>query len=116
MLLVITNHTTGGDLFGVSLEISYGKELLQICIRNSCLRECKKNGEGRYLTTKEDAVHHGIGLSSMEQAVARYHGEVSISDTDGEFKVTVVMYGSSGKITKKFVNLTEKKIECDNIV
>ncbi len=51
----------------------------------------------RYLTTKKDTLDHGIGLSSVEQAVSCYHGEMTAEETGNEFRVSVVMYGSDGE-------------------
>lgn len=76
----------------ISLEISYVKELLQICIRNSYHGIPRKDKSGRYITTKKDTLHHGIGLSSVEQAVSCYHGELAAEETGTEFRVSVVMY------------------------
>lgn len=81
----------------ISLDISYVKEMLQICIRNSYHISPRKNSSGRYLTTKKDSLHHGIGLSSVEQAVSCYHGELAAEETGTEFRVSVVMYASGGE-------------------
>ena len=79
------------------LDISYVKEMLQICIRNSYHATHRKDSSGRYLTTKKDTLDHGIGLSSVEQAVSCYHGEMTAEGTGNEFRVSVVMYGSDGE-------------------
>lgn len=81
----------------INLDISYVKEMLQICIRNSYHATHKKDSSGRYLTTKKDTLHHGIGLSSVEQAVSCYYGEMTAEETGNEFRVSVVMYGSDGE-------------------
>lgn len=81
----------------ITLEISYVKEVLQICIRNSYIGERRKDNSGRFRTTKENATHHGIGLSSVEQAVSYYHGELKTKETENEFQATVVMYGLCGE-------------------
>lgn len=78
-------------------DISYVKEMLQICIRNSYHATHRKDSSGRYLTTKKDTLDHGIGLSSVEQAVSCYHGEMTAEGTGNEFRVSVVMYGSDGE-------------------
>ena len=82
---------------GIKLDISYVKEMLQICIRNSYHATHRKDSSGRYLTTKKDTLDHGIGLSSVEQAVSCYHGEMTAEGTGNEFRVSVVMYGSDGE-------------------
>ena len=66
-------------------------------IRNSYHATHRKDSSGRYLTTKKDTLHHGIGLSSVEQAVSCYHGEMTAEGTGNEFRVSVVMYGSDGE-------------------
>lgn len=81
----------------IKLDISYVKEMLQICIRNSYHATHRKDSSGRYLTTKKDTLDHGIGLSSVEQAVSCYHGEMTAEGTGNEFRVSVVMYGSDGE-------------------
>lgn len=81
----------------IKLDISYVKEMLQICIRNSYHATHRKDSSGRYLTTKKDTLNHGIGLSSVEQAVSCYHGEMTAEGTGNEFRVSVVMYGSDGE-------------------
>ena len=81
----------------IKLDISYVKEMLQICIRNSYHATHRKDSSGRYLTTKKDTLDHGIGLSSVEQAVSCYHGEMTAEGTGNEFRVSVVMYGSNGE-------------------
>lgn len=81
----------------IKLDISYVKEMLQICIRNSYHATHRKDSYGRYLTTKKDTLDHGIGLSSVEQAVSCYHGEMTAEGTGNEFRVSVVMYGSDGE-------------------
>ena len=71
--------------------------MLQICIRNSCYAFYKKDNKGKYLTTKQNSVNHGIGLSSVEQAVACYHGEMIAEGDKNEFMVSIIMYGDNGK-------------------
>lgn len=81
----------------IKVEISYVKEMLQICIRNSCYAFYKKDNKGKYLTTKQNSINHGIGLSSVEQAVTCYHGEMIAEGDKNEFMVSIIMYGDNGK-------------------
>lgn len=50
---------------------------------------------GRYLIPKGDTWHHGIGF--VEQSVYCYYGELTVEETESEFKVLVVMYDSDGE-------------------
>ena len=79
----------------IILEATYIKEMLQICIKNSSPEESKKDSSGRYLTTKEDNGWHGIGLASVEQALADYDGELFTKYENGEFWASAVLYGNS---------------------
>jgi len=81
----------------IILEITYIKEMLQICIRNSSPKEVKTDGNGRYLTTKKDTGCHGIGLASVEQALTDYNGELFIEHDSGEFRASAVMYGCGNR-------------------
>lgn len=78
----------------INLDISYVKEVFQLSIRNNYQKKRKKDNIGHYLTTKDDNIYHGLGLSSINHAVAYYQGQVEIVDNDNEFQVIVVMYGS----------------------
>lgn len=79
----------------ISLDVSYTKEVFQLCIKNSYQKRRKKDIIGHYLTTKGDSIYHGLGLSSINHAIANYQGQMEIVDENYEFQVTVVMYGSS---------------------
>lgn len=81
----------------IVLECTYRKGMLQICIRNSCPKELRRDSAGRYLTTKEDAGCHGIGLVSVELAVASYDGELVTRYGGGEFQASAVLYGSGNR-------------------
>ena len=77
----------------ISLDISYSKDVFQLCIKNNYQTKRKKDNIGRYLTTKTDTVYHGLGLSSINHAITNYHGLMDITDSDNVFQVIVVMYG-----------------------
>lgn len=84
----------------ISLDVSYAKEVFQINIKNSYQKKRKKDIIGRYITTKDDTIYHGLGLSSINHAIANYQGQMEIIDENNEFQVTVVMYGSSPENSK----------------
>lgn len=84
----------------ISLNISYVKEVFQINIKNSYQKKRKKDIIGHYLTNKNDSIYHGLGLSSINHAIANYQGQMEIIDENNEFQVTVVMYGSSSESGK----------------
>lgn len=63
--------------------------------KNSSSEKLKKDNRGRYLTTKEDNGRHGIGLASVEQALADYNGELFTKYEHGEFQASAVLYSNS---------------------
>ena len=79
----------------IILEATYIKEMLQICIKNGSPGKLKKDSSGRYLTTKKDTGCHGIGLASVEQALADYDGELFTQYENGEFQASAVLYSNS---------------------
>ena len=77
----------------ISLNVKFDKGNLLIIVENSYSGELIKVKE-ELRTTKEDAVNHGIGLTSVRRAVKKYHGTMVIDDTMPErFLVRVVLYG-----------------------
>lgn len=78
----------------IYLDISYAKEIFQIIIRNSYQSKRKKSKLGHYLTTKNDTIYHGLGISSVQHAIENYHGDMEISDSGNEFQVVIIMYAS----------------------
>jgi sensor histidine kinase YesM len=76
----------------ICLDISYAKDIFQLCIKNNYQTKRKKDNIGRFLTTKGDTIYHGLGLSSINHAVENYHGQMYITDKDNIFQVIVVMY------------------------
>lgn len=81
----------------ISLDISYSKNVFQLNIINNYQKKRKKDSAGNYLTTKNDTFYHGLGLSSIHHAVSNYQGLVEIIDTNNEFQVIVIMYGSDSE-------------------
>lgn len=85
-----------GERF-IELETSYGKEVLIVTICNSYNGNRLRDTNGRLHTTKEDAACHGLGLSSVEQALEPYHGELQTYESGNIFRAVAVLYGYSGE-------------------
>lgn len=45
----------------------------------------------QFLTTKEDPLHHGIGLKNIQRVVDKYEGDKEISVTENEFEIKVTL-------------------------
>ena len=78
--------------------MSYEKNMLQICIKNSCMGDISKNSSGDIETTKEDKNNHGMGIPSIKMAAKEYDGDVLIKNEEKEFTVVVVLYEKTEKL------------------
>ena len=45
---------------------------------------------GAFLTSKEDKVHHGIGITNIKELLEKNHGEYVIRQGDGVFLFSIV--------------------------
>ncbi len=64
---------------------------LYIEVKNKYLGQAKK-WNGKYLSGKGDAAHHGYGLEIVQRIVSKYEGDLQIRDEEQEFEVEVVLY------------------------
>jgi len=48
--------------------------------------------ENRLYTTHEDIENHGFGLISIENAIEKYNGDITIEHTERNFNVSLLMY------------------------
>ncbi len=78
------------------LLMRFEKGMLFINVWNTYEGGLIKN-EKDYLTTKEKAAQHGIGLKNVERVIHSYHGNIAISDTDNIFDVKIMLYTLSMK-------------------
>ena len=75
----------------LSVVLNYEKGVLFIQIQNS-YQTVKKDGDGNYLTTKQETQNHGIGLKNVRRIVNQNHGTMQITDSDQIFDVKVMLY------------------------
>lgn len=81
----------------IELQMSYQKELLYIVVANTFEGKRYQNSQKQFQTTKHDQNAHGLGILSVEQAVATYNGELR-TEINGEiFKAVVILYESEEK-------------------
>lgn len=82
------SHSSEKKLF---LLMKFEKGMLFINVRNTYEGGLIKKGKD-YLTTKEKAEQHGIGLKNVERVIKSYHGNIEISDLDHIFDVKIMLY------------------------
>lgn len=79
----------------IKIKMKYDKNNLLLFVVNNYKGKLIKARDNRLKSTKTDAGNHGVGLSSVYRAAAKYHGAVVIEDSVPEqFKIRVVLYGS----------------------
>lgn len=81
-------HSTEKKL---SLEITLDKGILFLHVANSYDGVLKKKGT-TFLTTKENAENHGIGLKNVQEMVEAENGSFTITEKDGWFVADVMLY------------------------
>ena len=79
----------------IAIKMKYDKNNLLLSVTNSYVGKLIKTKNHRLKSTKSDAGNHGVGLSSVYRAAAKYHGTVVIEDSVPEqFRIRVLLYGS----------------------
>ncbi len=84
----------------IKIDMKYDRGSLIISVINSF--DGKPNiHNNSYLTTKSDIELHGIGIRSIKKTVEKYDGLLSISHTNNEFSVHILLPLSLSSSTKK---------------
>lgn len=79
----------------IRLRMKYDKNNLLLFVENNYKGTLIKTKEERLKSTKPDAGNHGIGLPSVYRTAAKYHGLVTIEDSEpNRFLIRVVLYGN----------------------
>lgn len=76
----------------MEVSVSQVKGSLSIMVQNPYEGKIVRNGSGQILTSKQDGLNHGIGLSSVQRSVDKYNRELLIDYGGGVFKATVLPY------------------------
>lgn len=74
----------------IDLKTKYVNNFCVIKIINSKENIIFKN-KNRILTDKKDRFLHGIGISNIKEAVAKYNGDTIIEYSENEFKLTILI-------------------------
>ncbi len=81
----------GSDRKWLKLVLKADRGVFLIHIANSCEEMPKKKGHG-FLSTKENAGEHGIGLQNVRRMVERQNGNIEFRYADGVFAAEVMLY------------------------
>ncbi len=80
----------GGEKW-IDIKIRLDKEKKVFIMVNNPYSGKLRKENGRYLTTKRDRKHHGLGLKCIEDAVNSFNGEMSILDEDNVFSLMIMI-------------------------
>jgi hypothetical protein len=76
----------------INIIIKYREKNLIILIENSFSGNIKQNKQGKFVSSKVDKINHGIGLSSIEHALKKYHGYMDINADKKIFTLKMILY------------------------
>ena len=76
----------------IMLEICLRQRNLMICVKNEYEGTIRKNSEGNFITSKSDKKNHGIGLTSIKNAVEKYDGIMEINTKGKVFELNILLY------------------------
>ena len=75
----------------IKVSMRYDRGMLKIQVINTYNGVIKKEKE-EFLTTKEEAEEHGIGLVSVRKIVDKYKGNMTIDAGKEEIKVDILLF------------------------
>lgn len=78
----------------INLKMKYDQGNLVIIIENSFDGIIKRDERGNIISRKQDMVGHGIGVTSIQNAVIKYNGYMNTEIVDKIFKVIIVMHSN----------------------
>lgn len=76
----------------IKVFMKYVNNNLYINILNPYSGNLTKDNEGKIVTSKQDKRRHGLGLESIKSAVEKYNGSVEIDNSNGLFKLDILLY------------------------
>lgn len=76
----------------VWLKISYTPEILFISLRNT-FSQTPKMYKKDFVSTKDEALLHGLGLKNVRRVVEEFHGMMDIKIEGNEFNIKIILYG-----------------------
>lgn len=76
----------------INLMMRYAGENLVIVVENYFEGKNNRNKDGKLITSKKDHFNHGVGLSSIQNSLAKYHGHMNIEENNSVFKLSLIMH------------------------
>lgn len=82
----------------IKFHMKLDRNNLIIVVENSFDGIIKRGRSGKLITTKKDAANHGIGMSSIQRAIEKYHGFFKENVMDKAFQLKLVLYADEKKL------------------
>lgn len=76
----------------INLMMRYAEDNLVIVVENYYEGKNDMNKDGKLITSKKDHFNHGIGLTSIQNSLAKYNGQMNIEENNSVFKLYLIMY------------------------
>lgn len=76
----------------IKLKMRMDSNNLLIIVENSFDGLINRDKKGQILTVKTNKIDHGMGLTSIEKAVEKYHGLMKINYTNSIFIIEILLY------------------------
>jgi len=76
----------------INLMMRYAEENLVIVVENYYDGKNKMTKDGGFVTSKKDQFNHGIGLNSIQNALNKYNGKMSIETSNSIFKLYIILF------------------------
>lgn len=86
----------GEENRNIEVHIRYEQQMIMIQEENTCCHTLNIRG-GNLVTTKEDAKGHGYGIQNVIQSVRRYSGKFSYEQSEGKFRLCIILYDQKNK-------------------
>lgn len=75
----------------LQIEVELDRSVLYITVTNSFNGIVNQKND-KFITTKKDSQHHGIGLSSVESVISKFNGKLDIECSNQMFMVHILLY------------------------
>jgi len=75
----------------VHMKVSRTGQMILFSFHNYHDESPRLNGNGSFLTNKQNANDHGYGLKGISQIAEKYNGDISVEYTDSEFTLSVLI-------------------------
>lgn len=74
----------------IQVSLKKANDMLFFRVQNPCI-QCQKNASGKFISTKDDKLLHGIGLRSVTSVIEKYDGHIVYDIEGNSFVIDIMM-------------------------